>query len=465
MLFSLRATGPHAADIGFLLHKHPDKLQTFSLAFGQAHVFYSEVSSEAVTADLLLDLDPVALVRGRPGSMEGGLVDQYVNDRPYAASSFLSVAIAQVLGTALAGRSKERPELVDVAIPLEVSLPVVPCRGGEPLVRSLFEPLGYEVEVTRLPLDDQFPAWGKGFHYSLRLKKVCPVHELLSQMYVLVPVLDDDKHYWVGDEEVDKLVYHGEGWLSNHPQKELITRRYLKHEGRLTRVALARLVADDARDPEADALAHAEEEAAIEAPVRLDEARIEAVAAAIREARAASVVDVGCGEGKLLLRLVREKAITRIVGVDVSHRALEVATSRLRLDRREGKKSERLELWHGSVLYRDARLQGFDAAAVVEVIEHLDLPRLGAFERSLFECARPETVVVTTPNAEYNARFPLLPAGRMRHKDHRFEWTRAEFEAWARGVAERFSYSVRFVPVGPLDESFGAPTQMAVFSR
>jgi 3' terminal RNA ribose 2'-O-methyltransferase Hen1 len=465
MLFSLRATGPNASGLGYLLHKHPDKLQTFPLAFGAAHVFYPESSPDAVTAALVLDLDPVALVRGRPGSMEGGLVDQYVNDRPYAASSFLAVAIAQVLGSALAGRCKDRPELVETPMPLEVSLPVVPCRGGEGLVRALFEPLGYAAEVSRLPLDASFPAWGEGRHHSVRLQKECPVHELLSHLYVLVPVLDDDKHYWVGDEEVDKLVFHGEGWLPNHPEKELITRRYLKHEARLSRAALARLVADEAKDPDEEAEAHAVEEAAIEEPVRLDEARIEAVTAVIREARATAVLDLGCGEGKLVARLVRDKSITRIVGVDVSHRALEVAASRLKLDRRGGKKSERLELIHGSLLYRDARLSGFDAAAVVEVIEHLEPNRLGAFERALFEFAQPQTVIVTTPNAEYNERFPSLPAGRMRHKDHRFEWTRAEFEAWARGVAERRGYGVRFVPVGPVDEALGAPTQMAVFSR
>ncbi|MDI1481716.1 3' terminal RNA ribose 2'-O-methyltransferase Hen1 [Polyangium sp. y55x31] len=465
MLFTLRATGPHASGLGYLLHKHPDKLQTFPLAFGRAHVFYPEASAEAVTAALLVDLDPVALVRGRPGSSEGGLVDQYVNDRPYAASSFLSVAIAQVLGSALAGRCKDRPELVQTSIPLEATLSAVPCRGGATLLRALFEPLGYEVTASRLPLDERFPAWGEGTHHDVRLRKACSVSELLSHVYVLVPVLDDDKHYWVGDDEVEKLLYHGEGWLAAHPEKELIARRYLKHRARLARAALDRLVSGEAKDPDAEAEAHAEEEAAIEAPVRLDEARIEAVARALSDEGAKTVVDLGCGEGKLLAKLVRNRAITQIVGVDVSQRALDVASERLKLDRHGGRKSERIELLHGSLLYRDARLSGFDAAALVEVIEHLELSRLGALERSVFEHARPRVVVVTTPNAEYNVVFTSLPAGHMRHKDHRFEWTRAEFEAWARGVAERNGYAVRFAPIGPVDETLGSPTQMAVFSR
>lgn len=465
MLLTLRATGPQASGLGYLLHKHPDKLQTFPLAFGRAHVFYPESTDEAVTAALLLDLDPVALVRGRQGSSEGGLFDQYVNDRPYVASSFLSVAIAQVLGSALGGRCKERPELVDEAMPFWVRISVLPCRGGEALVRGLFEPLGYEVEVSRITLDDRFPAWGQGPHHSLQLKKTTKLHELLSHLYVLIPVLDDDKHYWVGDDEIDKLLYHGEGWLSSHPQKELITSRYLKHEARLSRIALSRLVSDTQADPDAEAEAHAEEEAKIELPVRLDERRIEAVAQVIHSAGAKSVVDLGCGEGKLLAKLVRDRSIERLLGVDVSIRALSVAARRLKLDRHEGNKSERMELRHGSILYKDSALLGFDAAACVEVIEHLDESRLSAFERVLFAEARPKTVVITTPNAEYNERFENLPAGRMRHKDHRFEWTRAQFEDWAKGVCARHGYAVHHSAIGPVDEALGAPTQMAVFSR
>jgi len=465
MLLTLRVIGPNAPGLGYLLHKHPDKLQTFPLAFGQAFVFYPESTEEAVTAALLLDLDPVALVRGRPGSSEGGLLDQYVNDRPYVASSFLSVAIAQVLGSALGGRCKDRPELVETELPLEARIAVLPCRGGDSLVRKLFEPLGYEVETERLPLDEQFPAWGQSPYYSLRLRKSTQVHELLSHLYVLIPVLDDDKHYWVGDDEIDKLLFHGEGWLSAHPEKETITQRYLKHEPRLSRIALSRLVSDTQADPDAEAEAHAEEEAAIEQPVHLDERRIEAVAAAIHASGAKTVLDLGCGEGKLLAKLVRDRSINRIVGVDVSIRALEVASRRLKLNRHEGNKTDRLELRHSSVLYKDAFLMGFDAAALVEVVEHLEPSRLPALERVVFAEAKPKTVVVTTPNAEYNVRFPNLPAGRMRHKDHRFEWTRAEFEVWAAGVAAQNGYTVAFSPVGVVDAELGAPTQMAVFSR
>jgi 3' terminal RNA ribose 2'-O-methyltransferase Hen1 len=189
------------------------------------------------------------------------------------------------------------------------------------------------------------------------------------------------------------------------------------------------------------------------------------VLAALKNSGAKRVVDLGCGEGKLLRVLLKERQFERIIGMDVSHRALEIAKDRLNLDRLPGMQRERIQLMHGSLMYRDKRLAGFDAAAVVEVVEHLDPPRLAAFERVLFECARPTTVVLTTPNVEYNVKWENLPTGKLRHKDHRFEWTRAQFQAWAQDICRRFGYGARFIPVGPEDASVGAPTQMGVLER
>jgi 3' terminal RNA ribose 2'-O-methyltransferase Hen1 len=177
------------------------------------------------------------------------------------------------------------------------------------------------------------------------------------------------------------------------------------------------------------------------------------------------VLDLGCGEGKLLRELLKDKQFDEIVGMDVSIRSLETARDRLRLDRLSERQAARIKLIHGSLTYRDKRLEGFDAAALVEVIEHLDPPRLAAFERAIFEFARPGTVVLTTPNREYNVTWENVGAERFRHPDHRFEWTRKEFESWAQTVAVRNGYSVRFLPVGPVDEGRGSPTQMGVFVR
>jgi len=452
--------------LGFLLHKNPAKSHEFDLSFGRAHVFYPEASEEKCTAALLLDVDPVALVRNRRGPAgEGGLLDQYVNDRPYVASSFLSVAITQVFRSALAGRSKERPELAEKPLPLEATLAALPCRGGKEFLRRLFEPLGYVVSAQQHGLDEKFPEWGASRYFTVRLRAEAKLRDLLTHLYVLIPVLDDEKHYWVGEDEVEKLLRHGGEWLAAHPERDQIVHRYLKHRRALARQALAQLLEEDQDNPDSVAENHAIEEAVVEERLSLNEQRLGAVLAALKSGGAKRVLDLGCGEGRLLQALLKEKSFEKIVGLDVSHRVLEIAAERLHLDRLPPRQKERIELIQGALTYRDKRLAGFDAAAVVEVVEHLDAPRLAAFERVLFECARPATVVLTTPNVEYNVKFESLPAGKLRHRDHRFEWTRAEFRAWGEAVAARFEYAVRFLPVGPEDLIVGAPTQMAMFSR
>jgi 3' terminal RNA ribose 2'-O-methyltransferase Hen1 len=461
MLLTITTTHQPATDLGFLLYKNPARVQSFELSFGHAHVFYPEASAERCTAGLLLDVDPVGLVRGGGAAPD----TQYVNDRPYVASSFLSVAIAQVFGSALSGKSKERQELAERPIPLEAKLAVLPCRGGEDLLRRLFEPLGYEFQVERHALDPAFPGWGESRYYTVTLRAFTRLADLLRHLYVLVPVLDDAKHYWVGDDEVEKLLRQGEGWLGAHPERELITRRYLRHRPSLTRAALANLVAEEEPDPDAAAEANDAQEQRAEERLGLNQQRLGAVAAALRASGAERVVDLGCGEGRLLKILLEDRQFEEILGMDVSIRSLEIAKDRLRLETMPDRQRERIRLIHGSLMYRDERLAGYDAAAVVEVVEHLDPPRLRAFERVLFEFARPGTVVMTTPNRDYNVTWKTLPAGAFRHKDHRFEWSREEFQAWAGAVAERFGYTVRFLPVGPEDPELGAPTQMGVFSR
>ncbi|HEX6751486.1 MAG TPA: 3' terminal RNA ribose 2'-O-methyltransferase Hen1 [Longimicrobium sp.] len=445
-----------------MLKKNPARAQSFELGFGQAHVFYPRADDEACTAALLLDVDPVGLVRGR-GRAEGGL-DQYVNGRPYAASSFLSVALSRVMRSAMAGTSRERPELAAAPIPLVARIAVLPCRGGEAFLRRLFEPLGYEVSAEALPLDPAQPEWGASRYFSVTLRAEKRLAEMLTHLYVLIPVLDGAKHYYVGDDEVEKLLRHGEGWLAAHPEREAIARRYLKHRRSLVHDAIARLVEPEEPGEEAKEEARDAEEQAAERTLSLNEQRLAAVVDALKESGAARMVDLGCGEGNLLRKLVREPQLTEIVGMDVAHRSLEIAGERLKLERMNERQRARIRLVHGSLMYRDRRLDGFDAAAVVEVIEHLDPPRLSAFERVVFGGARPGTVVLTTPNAEYNVRWPSLPAGRFRHRDHRFEWTRAELAAWAGRVAETYGYTVRYAPVGPVDEEVGPPTQMAIFT-
>jgi 3' terminal RNA ribose 2'-O-methyltransferase Hen1 len=465
MLLTLTTTHRPATDLGYLLHKNPGAVRSIDLWFGQAHVFYPEATDERCTAALLIDVDPIGLVRRRGRGAEPASLEPYVNDRPYAASSFVSVALAKLFGTAMSGRSSERQELADTAIPLEVHVPALPCRGGDVLLRRLFEPLGYEVRAAAILLDEQFPEWGESPYLETHLATTARVADVLNHLYVLLPVLDDQKHYWVSRDEIEKLLRRGEGWLRDHPEHELIARRYLRHQPRLAREALVRLLEEDQADPDSDVQLHDQEEERVEQRIGLGEQRMDAVLGALKEAGAARVLDLGCGDGRLLQAMLRDGSFERIVGVDVSYAVLERAARRLRLQEMSPMQRERVELIQSSLTYKDRRLRGYEAAAVVEVIEHLDPSRLDAFERALFGVARASTIVITTPNVEYNVRFEGLPAGSLRHRDHRFEWTRAEFETWARGAAERSGYTVRLHPVGPEDPEVGSPTQMAVFTR
>lgn len=463
MLLAITTTHQPASDLGFLLHKHPDRFQSFEQSFGRAHVFYPEVAEERCTACLLLDVDPVGMVRGK-GKNQSFRLAQYVNDRPYAASSFMSVAISRVFGSALQGRCEARPELVETSIPLCARIDVLPVRGGEGFLHRIFEPLGYEIEAVRSSLDERFQDWGESPYFAVTIRQEIALRQLLNHLYVLIPVFDNQKHYFVGEDELEKLLQKGEGWLANHPEKEEIVRRYLKFRHGLYRTALARLAEqEELEEVESGERPGDEAEAGLENPLSLNEQRIGAVLAALRASGAKRVLDLGCGEGKLLRELLKDRSFERIVGMDVSVQTLQRAVQRLGYDRLPTMQKERIELIHGSLMYRDKRLAGFDAASVVEVIEHLDPPRLKAFERVLFEFARPRIVVLTTPNQEYNVKWESLPADNFRHPDHRFEWTRQEFQDWARSTAERFGYVVRFLPVGPEDEVVGSPTQMAVF--
>jgi len=465
VLLTLSTTHVPATDLGFLLHKNPARAQSVEVSAGTAHVFYPEATEQRCTVALLLEVDPIALVRGTRGTAaEGFSLGQYVNDRPYAASSLLAVALGKAFASARRGVSKERPELVDRALPLEIGIPALSCRGGTEMAQRFFGPLGWDVDARPLPLDEAFPEWGDSRYLDLRLTGTLRLSDAINHLYIGLPVLDDSKHYWVSNDEIDKLLRAGEGWLATHPDRDLILRRYLAHRGSLARQAMARLAEVDDLEPERldDAIPPGDAEGR---PVPLVEHRHAAVVAALREAGATRVLDLGCGNGALVATLLKEHDVTEIVGVDVSHRALEEAARRLHLDRMPERQRERLTLRQGALTYTDARLRGYDAAVLMEVVEHLDPDRLPALERVVFADAAPRTVIVTTPNVERNVRYEALAQGGMRHRDHRFEWTRAEFAAWASGVADRNGYVVRFVDVGTADAEVGPPTQMAVFSR
>ncbi len=510
-----------ATDLGYLLGKNPDRVQQFEHAFGRSRVFYPRADPDVCTVALLLEVDAVALAKNRALAAADFSLSQYVNDRPYAASSLLAGALGQVFRSAIRGTSRERPRLAAQALPLRVRLPAVPA--SEQLAQRVLAPLGWQVTASAIALDPAFPQWGASKYCALTLTGTLRLADALSQLYVLLPVLDGSKHYWISAEEVDKLLRAGEAWLPGHPDRALITRRYLGRRQTLVRAALARLAQSDevdaaqldnaiddpdeaaeaveavgraADEPSASAggetapgggvgagagvdagadngAGAATEAAAVPAGAcesgaerrrPLAALRRDAVVAALKDVGGRRVLDLGCGAGALLQALLLDRYFTQIVGVDVSARAVEYAQRSLKLDRRPEAVAQRVAVKQGSLTYTDASLAGFDAAVLMEVVEHVDPPRLPALEHAVFGAARPRAVVVTTPNAEYNVLYETLEAGRMRHRDHRFEWTREQFARWAGSVADRYGYQVGFRPVGEVDRQHGPSTQMAVFT-
>jgi 3' terminal RNA ribose 2'-O-methyltransferase Hen1 len=447
VLLTLTTTHRPATDLGYLLVKHPGKVHSFGMPTGTAYVLYPEADEDRCTAALLLDVDP-QLLRAQNDAFE---LSQYVNDRPYAASSLLSSALAKVFRSALRGASKDRPELAALPLPLEIRVPVL--RGTPELVTRLFEPLGWSVTATPIPFE---PELGGGSRYvDVLLTGELRVADALNHLYVLLPVLDDAKHYWVAPDEIEKLLRSGEGWLAGHPEKVLIARRYLAHRRSLATTALQLLEADQPVTEE-------ESELPVARRAPLAEQRRDAVLAALAEVNASRVLDLGCGGGALLAALAKDRSFTEIVGADVATRTLEVAARKLKLDRLPERQKDRIRLIQTALTYRDDRLRGFDAAVLMEVIEHVDLPRLPALETAVFGHARPGAVIVTTPNVEYNVHYEGLTG--MRHSDHRFEWNRAEFAAWAARIAETHGYEVTIRGVGEDDATTGAPTQLALFT-
>ena len=451
MLVTITATRPPdapwpATDLGYLLAKNPATVQSFSHGFGRSRVFYPEAHEARCTAALYLEIDPIGLIKSRNLDSADFSLSQYVNDRPYAATSLLAGAIGQVFRTAIRGTSKDRPELAGVALPLTLRLPVVPATPG--FVERLFGPLGWTVTAVPLELDPAFPAWGESRYCDVTLVGEQRVSDALSQLYVLLPVLDGSKHYWIDAEEIEKLLRAGEAWLPGHPDRELITRRYLGRRPTLVRSALARLAeSDEVPESELDnavvdeavegldgsgdgvgdglgagagagavgggaegaavnAVALADTDAAAHVGTITDAAapraslaalRHEAVVAALKDVGGKSVLDLGCGGGALLRHLLHDRYFHAIVGVDVSVRALRYAARKLRLDRQPASVAARLTLKQGSLTYTDASLKGYDAAVLMEVIEHVDPPRLASLEHAVFGAARPGAVIVTTP--------------------------------------------------------------------
>lgn len=428
MLFRLSTTHVPATDLGYLLHKHPAKMQKFNLSFGDAWVFYPEASE---------DRCEVALTVKRPFTRENPGGEAYVTDLAYAAGSYLPAAIHHVFRTAVNGRCDQRPELAETPIPLDITATPVACLS-KTTPEELFEPLGWTVDGATLALDANFPEWGSR-HRRIRLIGRHRLSDALRHVCVLLPVLDGRKHHYIGQDEVDKLERLGTGWLDDHPLRSVIVRRYLRFR------SLIQQMRDEPEETE-------------EEPVTLQQMRIQFAVEQLAPYQ--RVVDMGCGEGDLLVALSEKTTIAQIVGVDPSPYAIRRAERRLHLDRFP-EAQRRVALIQGAASYPDHRLNGCDAIAMLEVIEHIEPDRLEAVVANIFGNLRPHLIILTTPNRQWNATITLSD---LRHRDHRFEWTQNECINWSARVSERYGYQAAWRPIGA-DGDFGPPTQALVFRR
>lgn len=458
MLLTISTSQQPVYDLGYLLHKHPDKFQTFELSFGEAYVFYPEVSESKMTVALMVDIDSIEFSNNRKFNWSGLSLGQYVNDRAFTCSSLLSVAISKVFGTAMAGNCKEKPDSVNSKKEFEVELSTVSYHGHEFLIDELFKPLGYSVEYTRLEYDKSFPQWGQSPFCHLKLKFNGTLQNLLRHLYILLPVLDNNKHYWVQEEEVHKLLSKGRGWLETHPQLALICNRYLKFQSHLIRKfwnELNEFSSKNVKPLKASNHSKVNKE-------NLNSLRVQAITNVLRQFKCKRVIDIGCGDGKLIKSLLSIPFFTQIVGMDVSSVELGRAKKKINYSELPEIQLERVKFFQGSLLYKDTRLLGYDALCLIEVLEHIEPDRLKMVENRIFKEINSSLVIVTTPNKEFNVKYEMKQ-NEFRHQDHRFEWDRDTFFQWCKKLSHTYDYQVNVSGVGQCDSKLGSPTQMAVF--
>jgi 3' terminal RNA ribose 2'-O-methyltransferase Hen1 len=462
---SIATTRQSATDLGFLLYKHPDRVFRSDASRNSkmsAVGFYPEAADERCEFCLIVEVDPVERVRG---ASWGAGIAQYVEPLPFLASSYMSQALSLCLRSAMNGivtskNASEEKRLQAAAVekwPLEIT--VSPLRTSPALISRMFEPLGWDVSLHSVPLDIPGMTSEEARRctdlHTLTIRGEATLQDALTHLYVLLPALDPARHYFYGEDEVQKLLDKSQNWLEQHPARELIVGRYLSKSRELRETALQQIAGDEDET--------AEDETATSEPGTAHDERHLKIIEIIRNAGDVSVVDLGCGEGKLLSRLAKLPGKLQITGVEPAMRDLEKAQRNL--SRNPGKQVDpRIKLKHGSILYADEQLKGFDIAILSEVIEHIDPDRLDHAERCVFGFMQPRKVVVTTPNASFNAMFDL-EEGQFRHRDHRFEWTESEARTWSDRICRDYGYSCELGGAGGYDPECGHLSHFIVFEK
>jgi 3'' terminal RNA ribose 2''-O-methyltransferase Hen1 len=456
MLLTITYKGKDTQDLGYMLFKNPNRPQSVKLTTGSAYVYYPKVSDEETTIALLLDINSLDLAKGEKGKdVQPQSLFDYVNDRPYVASSFLATAMNKVFGTAISGRGDEYQELVDSKLNLSATIHMFPCPVDKERINKVFEPLGYEVNYETFLLDNKFPEWGDSKYVNLTVSGNVVLRDLLKQIILLIPVFDKFKHYDVSNQdELNKLLKLGDGWLSDHPEKDFIVNRYLQFKKGLVNKAQEHLKSD------VDEIEESIDKAVTEKEESLNTTRFNSVINELIKIEAKSVLDIGCSNGKLLEAIRDKMPNIKLAGIDVHLKAVSIA------DKMANKKDlDKIDFFQSSILYKDKRFKGYDAVTAIEVMEHIDEFKLYLFEKVLFGYINPRVAILTTPNKDYNENYDNINNKGLRHFDHRFEFTKREFESWVTKICSKYGYIYFFKSIGKADEKDQQPTLMVTFMK
>ena len=496
MYLTVKAAGPHAGMISHLLAKNPHNRYERNEKGARVRLIYSAFAEEKIEFTIFATPDPIDLVKGSPHSYD---ITQYINDREFVVSSLFCSYIRPALGTALNGKPKaDYADWVEHVFPLEVTFGPVASNLPDAVIESLFTALGYEADIERGAAEYTFDLKSRSSVRNIRVSGQATLQQMLRQLFILMPVLDDYKHYYIGTEEIDKLQRYGEGWLQDHPQQELIIKRalrfapliadYRKLAGDNVQKAAVNLLDTNTTDTDANTLqqpgneqittgitasqqgeadtlsSSADVQETAVPPIRLNELRYQAIVDQVSSLpRRRSVVDFGAGEGKLSVRLAGIEGVEQVYAVEPSAYAGLRALERFGKLEREGQQIVP-RLVTGSLFYRDDQWAGQDVIILCEVIEHINEHRLPQVMATLLDEYHPETLIMTTPNREYNAVYEMEEQ-EIRHTDHRFEWTRAEWADHCQDWVSGRPYEVSLHGIGDISEIHGQPTQMAVFRR
>ncbi|MFJ7684675.1 3' terminal RNA ribose 2'-O-methyltransferase Hen1 [Peribacillus butanolivorans] len=445
MQLTIQASGDNVQAISYLLSKNPRNLYERNHKGHLVRLFYSKFTETELEATIFVTPDPIELVKGNSNSYD---ITHYINDREFAVSSIFCSLIRSALGTALNGQPKEEhTEWVNHPFSFQFEFGPVVSSLSDNQLKDLFEPIGYEVMITRPEIEYSFQIKDKSSARSISLKGMKTLQEGLRHLFVLIPVIDNYKHYYIDEKEIEKLERYGDGWLKDHPMRDYIYRQSLRFKEVYSIV--------ENRKPE-------EKKEEKENKVRLNDLRYEKIVDTVSQMNPRSIVDFGSGEGKLSVRLGFVEGVKEILAVEPSQTAAIKALGRFEKVKNKEKFVVPETLW-GSLFYYDERLKNKDVIILCEVIEHIDEYRLPKVLDTILHDYQPNALIITTPNHEYNEVYDMEDV--LRHNDHRFEWTRAEFRQWCTERNHRDIYSLKFEGIGEEHDTYGYPTQMVVFER